>query len=89
MPQIPLPLIGISLALLGYFLCRWLWSRPRPPLAAMRPAFAQTALDANELGNEALDMALIRKVQAENDRIGLDGGYRWSKPTPQDNRRDQ
>ncbi|MEO1639164.1 MAG: hypothetical protein AAFU41_07955 [Pseudomonadota bacterium] len=80
--DLPLPLIGIIIAVIGYLVTTWLWSRPRPPLVSMRPEFDQTALDEGELGNEAMDMELIRKVQAENERIGIESGYRWNKPAP-------
>ena len=78
--NLPLPVIAIGLAVVGYLLTIWLSSKRRAPLATMRPRFGQTALDADELGNEALDMEMIRRVQAENERIGIENGYHWSKP---------
>ena len=77
MIDLPLPLIGIILAVLGYCLTRALAPKTRRPLTEMQPEFEETLLDEKELGNEALDMDIVRAAEAENQRLSYWGGARW------------
>ena len=79
MSDIPLPIIGIMLAICGFILTRLLAPKARRPLSAMRPTFDSTTLDENELGNEAMDMDLVRSVEAKNQRLAHAYSARWGQ----------
>lgn len=69
MTDLPLPVIGILLAVLGFVLTRLLAPKHRRPLSAIRPEFDEATMDETALGNEAIDMDLVRKVELDNQRL--------------------